>query len=97
MKQTTSIVLQSSRTSNHQTKLIMKTIRLFILLAVIATAATVQASTVDPRTNSWLTAYSGQYARIYTTDVNKKTTSKVHEVVLKEFPEDVNPAPAARN
>ena len=33
----------------------------------------------------------------YTTDVNKKTTSKVHEVVLKEFPEDVNPAPAARN
>ncbi len=33
----------------------------------------------------------------YTTDVNKKTTAKVHDVVLKEFPEDVNPAPAARN
>ncbi len=33
----------------------------------------------------------------YTTDVNKKTTSKVREVVLKQFPEDLNPAPAARN
>jgi hypothetical protein len=25
----------------------------------------------DPRTNSWLTAYAGQYARIYTTDLNR--------------------------
>ena len=33
----------------------------------------------------------------YTTDVNKKTTSKVREVVLKEFPGDLNSAPAARN
>jgi hypothetical protein len=33
----------------------------------------------------------------YTTDVNKKTTSKAREVVLKAFPQDDNPAPAARN
>jgi hypothetical protein len=33
----------------------------------------------------------------YTTDVNKKTTSKVREVVLKAFPQDENPTPAARN
>jgi hypothetical protein len=33
----------------------------------------------------------------YTTDVNKKTTSKVREVVLKAFPQDEGPAPAARN
>ena len=25
----------------------------------------------DPRTNSWLTTYSGRYARIYTSDTNK--------------------------
>ena len=25
----------------------------------------------DPRTNSWLTSYSGKYARIYTTDANR--------------------------
>lgn len=33
----------------------------------------------------------------YTTDVNKKTTSKVREVVFKAFPQDENPTPAARN
>lgn len=33
----------------------------------------------------------------YTTDVNKKTTSKVREVMLKQFPGDLNSAPAARN
>ncbi len=33
----------------------------------------------------------------YTTDVNKKTTSKVREVVFKQFPAELNPAPAARN
>jgi len=33
----------------------------------------------------------------YTTDVNKKTTSKVREVVLKQFPSDLNSTPAARN
>lgn len=33
----------------------------------------------------------------YTTDVNKKTTAKTREVVFKAFPQDVGPAPAARN
>jgi hypothetical protein len=37
------------------------------IFLVLATAALAD----DPRTNSWLTAYSGKYARIYTTDVNK--------------------------
>ena len=50
----------------------MKTPRLFILLAALTATATVRAdNTVDPRTNSWLTTYSGQYARIYTSDANK--------------------------
>ena len=35
----------------------------FALLAV--------AHAADPRTNSWLTTYAGQYARIYTTDANR--------------------------
>jgi hypothetical protein len=51
----------------------MKTTRLLILFAAIATiAATVsRAANVDPRTNSWLTTYSAQHARIYTSDANK--------------------------
>jgi len=32
---------------------------------------------VDPRTNSWLTAYSSQYARIYTSDTTKASGSSV--------------------
>ena len=32
----------------------------------------------------------------YTTDVNKKTTSKAREVVFKAFPQDDSPAPTAR-
>jgi hypothetical protein len=35
-----------------------------ILIATVALAD-------DPRTNSWFTTYSGQYARIYTTDLNR--------------------------
>jgi hypothetical protein len=31
----------------------------------------------DPRTNSWLTTYSSQYARIYTSDVNKTNGTSV--------------------
>ena len=31
----------------------------------------------DPRTNSWLTTYSGKYARIYTSDVNKTNGAAV--------------------
>src|ERR1017187_9126962 len=37
---------------------------IFFALAAIANAA-------DPRTNSWFTTYSGQYARIYTNDVSR--------------------------
>ncbi len=55
----------------------MKTIGLFILLAAIAAATPLRADSVDPRTNSWLTTYAGQYARIYTTDVNKTNGSSV--------------------
>ena len=45
-----------------------------LLIFAVAMAALRTASandTVDPRTNSWLTTYSSQYARIYTSDVNK--------------------------
>jgi hypothetical protein len=31
----------------------------------------------DPRTNSWFTTYSGQYARIYTTDLNRTNGNSV--------------------
>jgi len=37
---------------------------IFFALATLAHAA-------DPRTNSWFTTYSGQYARIYTNDVSR--------------------------
>jgi hypothetical protein len=48
----------------------MKIIRIFALLANLTVSAA-WAGTVDPRTNSWLTTDSAQYARIYTSDVNK--------------------------
>lgn len=47
----------------------MKTTRTVLLLALTLFAATTRAD--DARTNSWFTTYSGQYARIYTSDVNK--------------------------
>src|SRR5580704_4069852 len=55
----------------------MKTTRLILLLAAIAGATPLRAASVDPRTNSWLTAYAGQYARIYTSDVNKTNGNSV--------------------
>jgi len=59
----------------------MKTSRLFILIAMAATATALHAANVvnnvDPRTNSWFTTYSGQYARIYTSDVNKTNGDSV--------------------
>ena len=45
-------------------------IQLALLTMVIGLAA-VTTRAQDPRTNSWLTTYSGKYARIYTTDANK--------------------------
>ena len=51
----------------------MKTNLLRLTLAIAATVSFVATTThaQDPRTNSWLTTYSGRYARIYTTDANK--------------------------
>ena len=39
--------------------------------SVVLNATFTVTNLVDPRTNSWLTIYSGQYARIYTSDTNK--------------------------
>ena len=43
---------------------------LTLVTAAISVAA-FNSTAQDPRTNSWLTTYSGKYARIYTTDANK--------------------------
>ena len=40
------------------------------LLGILFTIQTV-AQASDPRTNSWFTTYSGQYARIYTNDISR--------------------------
>lgn len=48
----------------------MKTILTPIVTGIIFAIATL-AHADDPRTNSWFTTYSGQYARIYTNDVSK--------------------------
>ncbi len=56
----------------------MKTIQLLILLGVVVTSTTMlRAASVDPRTNSWFTTYSGQYARIYTSDADKTNGNSV--------------------
>jgi len=49
----------------------MKTKELSIVFTILTTSTALLAATVDPRTSSWFTTYSGQYARIYTSDVNK--------------------------
>src|SRR5258708_38019728 len=54
----------------------MKTI-LTPVVAGIFLAFTMSAHADDPLTNSWLTTYSGQYARIYTTDANKTSGASV--------------------
>jgi len=51
---------------NPQWKINFTNAWLGIFLALLSVA---QAS--DPRTNSWFTTYSGQYARIYTNDVSR--------------------------
>lgn len=48
----------------------MKTIPLFQLF-VLTGALGGSTAAADPRTNSWLTSYSGQYARIYSSDTAK--------------------------
>lgn len=40
-------------------------------LGLVLNATFTVANSADPRTNSWFTANSGKYARIYTTDANK--------------------------
>ncbi|MDO8941798.1 MAG: hypothetical protein Q7U75_01370, partial [Desulfobacterales bacterium] len=45
----------------------MKTMSIRLLLAgAITLVAATQSSAQDPLTNTWLTTYSGKYARIYT-------------------------------
>lgn len=46
------------------------------LLAMQSAIAT-SASTVDPRTNSWFTTYSGKYARVYTNDAMKSAGNTI--------------------
>ena len=47
----------------------IKLFQLALAISAVVLATSVRAQ--DPRTNSWLTTYSGKYARIYTTDANK--------------------------
>jgi len=49
----------------------------FYTAAILLTVATLAARAADPRTNSWFTANSSQYARIYTSDVNKTNGTSV--------------------
>ena len=48
---------------------LIETIKHTIIGGTLCAALTIQAA--DPRTNSWFTTYSGQYARIYTNNVMK--------------------------
>src|SRR5438132_13684701 len=45
-----------------------------IVFAVLLATLSLQA---DPRTNSWFTTYSGKYARLYTTDLNRTNGNAV--------------------
>ena len=49
----------------------MKSSTKFQLLAGLLFALTMNLRAADPLVDSWLTTYSGKYARIYTTDANK--------------------------
>ena len=50
----------------------MKSIwRLTIFLNIFVLSSKLRERKRDPRTNSWFTAYAGQYARIYTNDTMK--------------------------
>jgi hypothetical protein len=51
--------------------------RTFRALAGVAGACTTLAAAADPQLTSWLTAYSGQYARLYATDADKASGSSV--------------------
>jgi hypothetical protein len=44
---------------------------------VVMNASFTVTNLVDPRTNSWFTTYSGQYARLYTTDLNRTNGNSV--------------------
>ena len=54
------IQIHAQRTINFST----------VLLGIIPALLTI-AHAADPRTNSWFTTYSGQYARIYTNNTMK--------------------------
>jgi len=51
----------------------MNSIPRLAIFLIIFPLAQIPASGVDPRTNSWLTTYSGQYARIFTNNTMKTT------------------------
>ncbi|MEI8289677.1 MAG: YHYH protein [Verrucomicrobiota bacterium] len=46
-------------------------VKLITALCLILAAPLFPIQAADPRTNSWFTTYSGQYARLYTSDTNK--------------------------
>jgi hypothetical protein len=45
--------------------------------SLVMNASFTVTNLVDPRTNSWFTTYSGQYARLYTTDLNRTNGNSV--------------------
>ena len=61
---------------SYQIKPMKNHTRIFIL-AAMAFLLTSLAQAADPRTNSWFTAGSSQYARIYTSNVNKTNGTAV--------------------
>jgi len=55
----------------------MKRTSLHLLSACTGLLLPFGTSAADPRVDSWFTAHSGQYARIYTTDANKSSGNAV--------------------
>lgn len=54
-----------------------KTKTSLISAASLLAAATLVSASTDPRVDSWMTGYSSQYARIYTSDANKLSGTSV--------------------
>ncbi|MBI3875704.1 MAG: hypothetical protein HY300_07035, partial [Verrucomicrobia bacterium] len=50
---------------------------LLFKVGLLAVAFAAGAQTTDPRVTSWLTTYSGKYARIYGTDADKTSGAAV--------------------
>src|ERR1041385_8771480 len=54
-----------------------KIIRTNLFAVTVATLMALDARATDPRVDSWFTAYSGQYARLYATDADKNSGNAV--------------------